>query len=96
MCAVKKHGVSSRDVERGGTRHFTIGGSEFGWSTIEDLYERDIMCIKSGKCSRVPKLKEKVLSAEIHGLDSMYFHLKSCRYMLCLRVCLCVLLFAVS
>ena len=47
----------SRDAERGGTRHFSIKGCNFGWSCIEDMYSREISRLRNGQCSRIPKLK---------------------------------------
>ena len=51
----------SRDAKQGGTRNFTIGSCKFGWSAIEDLYERELSRIRSGQCSRVPKLKQSYI-----------------------------------
>lgn len=48
----------SRDTECGGTRHFKIGECNFGWTVIEDMYYREVARMKSGQCTRVPKLKE--------------------------------------
>ena len=48
----------SRPSDRGGTRCFSSKGCEFGWSAIENMYQREIARIREGKCSRVPKLKE--------------------------------------
>lgn len=47
-----------RPQERGGTRAFSIGGQEFGWKVIADMYHRDLARIRAGQCSRIPKLKE--------------------------------------
>lgn len=44
--------------ERGGTRAFSIEGKESGWKVISGMYHRDLMRIRAGQCSRVPKLKE--------------------------------------
>ena len=41
-----------------GTRNFVKDGHHFGWKTIQDLYKRELECIKSGQVTRVPKLKE--------------------------------------
>lgn len=48
----------SRPESQGGTRDFCKDEVHFGWSTIEDMYKRDISRIKLGVCARVPDLKE--------------------------------------
>ncbi len=48
----------SRCSENGGTRQFKIRDCSFGWAVIEDMYGREVARMKSGHCTRVPKLKE--------------------------------------
>ena len=38
---------------RGGTRIFTYKGVRFGWSTIQDMYHREVQRRKSSQCSRL-------------------------------------------
>ena len=45
----------SRDDERGGTRHFSIKGCNFGWSCIEDMYSREISRLRNGQCSEIER-----------------------------------------
>lgn len=54
----------SRPRERGGTRKSTINSCTFGWSVIEDMYKRELQRIRSGHCSRVPKLKESYICCD--------------------------------
>ena len=41
-----------------GTRTLVKSGQQFGWKSIEDMYEREMNRIKCGQVTRVPKLKQ--------------------------------------
>ena len=45
----------SRPRFSGGTREFVKDKHHFGWKTIQDLYKREVECIKNGQITRVPK-----------------------------------------
>ena len=47
-----------RSKSAGGTREFAKGGHRFGWKSIEDMYKRELIRIRNGQITRVPKLKE--------------------------------------
>ena len=47
----------SRPRKDGGTRSFSHQGVEFGWSVIEDMYQREVERKKISQCARIPKLK---------------------------------------
>ena len=53
--------ISKSTKGKGGTRNLCIGSCSFRWSVIEDMYRRELQRIKSGHCSRVPKLKESYI-----------------------------------
>ena len=38
-------------------RKIVINGVHFGWDTVEDVYQIDLMKAKNGQTRRVPKLK---------------------------------------
>ena len=46
----------SRPRETGGTRHLQANGVDFGWQTIQDMYQREVERIKAGQVTRIPKL----------------------------------------
>ena len=57
----KKHDlctISKSPKRKRGARDLCIGSCSFEWSVIKDMYKRELERIKSGHCSRFPKLKE--------------------------------------
>ena len=53
---------SSRE---GKTKSFTLGGVRFGWSAIEEMFARELKCVKAGIPLRVPGLRESYVFQDV-------------------------------
>ena len=51
--------------KQGKTKDFVCNGVKFGWSTIEELFEREMQRVQSGSLKRVPGLKESYVHRDI-------------------------------
>ena len=53
---------SSRD---GKTKNFSLGGVRFGWSTIVDMFTREVQRARAGVPRRVPGMRESYVYRDI-------------------------------
>ena len=53
--SAEKHDSRSRP---GGTKKFEIGGCNFGWKALEELFHREVERARTNQLRRVPDLKE--------------------------------------
>ena len=51
--------------KQGRTKNFVYNGVKFGWSTIEEMFEREMQRAQSGSLKRVPGLKESYVHRDI-------------------------------
>ena len=79
----------SRPRGTGGTRSLETNGIEFGWQSIQDLYQREVGRIQAGQVTRVPKLKESFIVRDswtrLNVMPS-----KVMQVHICIRVVCCV------
>lgn len=47
------------------TKNFVCNGVTFGWSTVEEMFEREMQRAQSGSLKRVPGLKESYVYRDI-------------------------------
>ena len=51
--------------KQGRMKDFVRNGVKFGWSTIEDMFEREMKRAHSGSLKRVPGLRESYVHRDI-------------------------------
>ena len=51
--------------KQGRTKGFMSNETKFGWSTIEDMFEREMKRAHSGSLKRVPGLRESYVHRDI-------------------------------
>ena len=47
------------------TKNFVCNGVTFGWSTVEEMFEREMQRAQSGSLKRVPGLEESYVCRDI-------------------------------